>query len=212
MTITSISKLEHAICALVERHDPSRAMLIGVSGIDGAGKGWVSTELAGRLRLHGYHVVVLNVDGWLNLPQVRFSPHSPGAHFYYNALRLDEFFARLLEPLQAHRCVDIAADYAEETAHTFRLHRYVYENVDIVLAEGIFLFKAAYRRIFDLTVWVDCSYETALERAIARSQEGLSPQDTTRAFETIYFPAQHLHAHIDAPKVHATYILPNDPN
>jgi uridine kinase len=39
-----------------------------------------------------------------------------------------------------------------------------------------------------------------LERAIARAQEGLTPDDTIRAYRTIYFPAQEIHFARDNPK------------
>jgi len=58
---------------------------------------------------------------------------------------------------------------------------------------------------------VDCSFETALERAVRRGQEGLPPEETVRAFRSIYFPAQRLHLAKDAPRAAANHILVNDP-
>jgi uridine kinase len=76
--------------------------------------------------------------------------------------------------------------------------------------EGIFLFKPQYRKYFDLTIWIDCSFPTALARAISRAQEGLSPANTIAAYETIYFPAQRIHLAQDEPRDHADLILEND--
>ena len=55
------------------------------------------------------------------------------------------------------------------------------------------------------------SSETALERALQRGQEGLSPAETIRAHKTIYFPAQRLHFARDNPRAVADMILCNDP-
>jgi uridine kinase len=79
-----------------------------------------------------------------------------------------------------------------------------------VLVEGIFILKRAYRSHFDLAVWIDCSFETALGRALL-AQEGLSPAETRKAYETIYFPVQRLHRELDAPRSGADGIIPNDP-
>ena len=84
------------------------------------------------------------------------------------------------------------------------------ENIDILLLEGIFLFKSAYRDKFDLKVWIDCSFDIALHRAIARGQEGLPPAETKHAFETIYFPAQRLHFERDQPREIADVVFNND--
>jgi uridine kinase len=187
------------------------AVLVGMSGIDGAGKGYLAGRLHARLAQAGLGVATLNVDGWLTLPAQRFSSVRPGEHFYHHALRLDAMFAELVLPLRRRRGIRLVAPHAEETATTYGQRLYEYRNVDVVLVEGIFLFKRAYRSHFDLAVWVDCTLETALDRALVRAQEGLPPAETRRAYETIYFPAQRLHLELDDPRGGADAIIPNDP-
>ena len=60
-------------------------------------------------------------------------------------------------------------------------------------------------------MWIDCTFETALERALARAQEGLTPEETIRAYRSIYFPAPEIHFEQDDPKRKATIVLNNDP-
>jgi pantothenate kinase len=79
-------------------------------------------------------------------------------------------------------------DYAEETATTFQPYHYKFRDLDIVIVEGIFIFKKQYCDHFNVSCWIDCSFETALERAVHRRQEDLSPAETVKAFETIYLP------------------------
>ncbi len=52
----------------------------------------------------------------------------------------------------------------------------------------------------------------ALERAIARGQERLPANETIRAYETIYFPAQQIHFASDNPRAAADFIIKNDVN
>ena len=189
---------------------PSRATLVGVSGIDGAGKGYVAARLAARLEAASFRIATVNADGWLELPHVRFDPARPAETFYRHGLRLDEMFARLVDPLCATRGIDLTMDFADETARTYRSVRVVHDDVDVVLIEGVYLFKRAYRSRFDLAAWIECSFETALERAIARAQEGLDPQATRAAYETIYVPAQRLHFERDRPREGADVVVVND--
>jgi hypothetical protein len=118
------------------------------------------------LQNHGLCVAGINVDGWLNLPDRRFGRDNPAEHFYEHALRLDEMFEQLVLPLRRRRGHRVVADFAEETATAFRPHTYHYENVDVIVLEGIYVFKRAYRSHFDLALWIDCTFATALERAI----------------------------------------------
>lgn len=188
-----------------------RSLLVGLSGIDGSGKGFVAKQIEARLAQHSIAAANINVDGWLNLPDRRFNSSRPAEHFYENAIRFDELFAKLLLPLREQRTLNLVTNFAEgETAKSYRQRTYSFKNVGVVLVEGIFLFKREQRKLFDLAIWVDCSFPTALSRALARAQEGLSPAETIRAYETIYFPAQKIHFDRDNPRETAHLIIDND--
>ena len=137
------------------------------------------------------------------------TPENFAEQFYSHAVRFDEMFERLILPLRDHRGVDVLADCGNAKATSPHKHRYVFQNIDVVLLEGIFLFKPGYREYFDLKVWVECTNKMALKRAIARGQEGLPPAETQYSFETIYFPAQRIHFDRDEPRRAADFIVRN---
>ncbi len=193
-----------------ERLTAPSALLVAVSGIDGSGKGYITHTMAELLMRHELKTAVINIDGWLNLPHQRFSATDPAEHFYHHAIRFDELLAQLVLPLRDRRSLELEAYYTEETATNYRKHVYHYEDIDIILLEGIFLLKQRFRDNYDLSIWIECSFETALERAIARSQEGLPPAATIAAYQTIYFPAQRLHFERDQPQQAATAVIAND--
>ncbi len=209
-TEAEVGRGASAILARFERARPAGALLVGVSGIDGSGKGYVTREIAAVLEVAGVRAVSLYVDGWLNLPEVRFSRERPAERFYEKALRLDEMFEKLVLPLKQKRSIRLLADFTEETATSYRPHLYEYQEVEVIVLEGIYLFKRAYREFFDLRVWIDCSFETALSRAVARAQEGLPPEETVKAYRTIYFPAQEIHLERDDPRSEAHLVIRND--
>lgn len=207
------SALEAAVERILEarrRLPPSRAALIAVSGIDACGKGYLTAKLAGLLQASSIRVANINIDGWLNLPHVRFSKVNPAEHFYRHAIRFDAMFEQLIFPLRNCRAIDLTMDYTEEIAASYHKHRVKYEDIDIILVEGIYLLKREFQAAYDLALWIDCSFETALERAIGRAQEGLTPDATIKAYETIYFPAQQIHFAIDDPKAAAQLTIRND--
>ena len=199
---------------LARRADASgeRAVLVGISGIDASGKGFLTEKIAKRLQEAGWRVAMINADDWLNLPGVCLSRHKPAEHFYEHAMRVDEMFNRLIVPLKEKRSISLLAECADAKTTVYRKHLYEFRNIDIVLLEGIFLFKPSYRDYFDVKVWIDCSFATALKRASMRCQEGLPPAETVRAFTEIYFPAQGLHFARDNPRGFADAVLSNDPS
>ena len=111
----------------------------------------------------------------------------------------------------ARRSIEVVADVAEETATSYRQRTYRFADVDVVILEGIYLFKRELRQHFDLALWVECTFATALERAIGRAQEGLPPAETIKAYREIYFPAQCIHFERDSPQAAAAAIIRNDP-
>jgi uridine kinase len=188
----------------------ARPLLVAISGIDGSGKGYVTTQISEALRARDFRVAAINIDGWLNLPRVRFNGANPAEHFYHHAIRFDELFTQLVLPLRDRRSLRLEADYAEETAAAYRRHVYDFKDVEIIVLEGIYLLKRELRSHYDLSFWIECSFETALARALARRQEGLTTKATIDAYRTIYFPAQELHVARDDPRTAATAIVNND--
>jgi uridine kinase len=188
-----------------------RCVLVAITGIDSSGKGYLTAKIAEMLRRTGLRIANINIDGWLNLPDVRFSKTNPAKNFYLNAIRFDDMFAQLIFPLRERRSLQMEMDFAEETATAYRGQAWQFEDIDIILLEGIYLLKRAFQGYYDLSFWIDCSFETALERAIYRAQEGLPAEDAIKAYRTIYFPAQEIHFLRDDPRTAANAIINNDP-
>jgi uridine kinase len=209
--MTEIMATVQSVLAARRRTPAGESTLVALSGIDGSGKGYVAELLAAALEREGLHAIVIHADGWLNLPPRRFDPHRPAEHFYENAIRFEAMFAELVLPLKRARSIRVAVDLASETATDYRRHTFEFTNVDIIVLEGVYLLKRAFRADYDWAVWIECSFETALERALARKQEGLAPDETVRAYRTIYFPAEEIHLARDAPQESADEILINDP-
>jgi uridine kinase len=207
--LNQLDFLTSKIVATRTEKSAEQAVLVGISGIDAGGKGFITEKIAKRLQEAGWRVATINADDWLNVPEVCMSRRSPEEHFYEHAMRFDEMFDQLIVPLKENRAVSFVADCADAKGNR-RKHRYEFRRIDIVLLEGIFLLKRAYREHFDLTAWVECPFDIALERAIERGQEGLPPAETVKAFETIYFPAQRIHFARDNPQGAADFIIQNE--
>lgn len=206
--------LDFAIEKIVETRNwvsADRAALVAISGIDASGKGYLTAKLAEALQRRNLRVANINIDGWLNLPHIRFDRENSAGTFYLRAIRFEAMFSQLIFPLRDRRTLAVEMDYAEETASEYRKRLCAYVDIDVILLEGIYLLKRGFQSYYDLSFWIDCSFETALERALVRGQEGLPPAATAEAYRTIYFPAQEIHFAKDQPRQAASAIINNDP-
>jgi uridine kinase len=208
---TNIRDVADSIAELARTRPRSeRAPLVAVSGIDASGKGFVAGRLTNDLAGRGLNVALLHLDPWHYPQSVRLAAVNPGAHFYHHAFRWDELFHSLVEPLRRDRAIRLTATLIEIARDEYYAHTFTFTDVDIVLLEGIFLLRRDLRARYDLAWWVECSFETAMQRAIARNQEGLPEAELVADFARIYFPAQRHHFAVDDPIASADGILLND--
>jgi uridine kinase len=205
-----VENLAHVIAQRKRGLRSDRALLAAISGIDGSGKSTLALQLAAALGALGLHAVKITLDLWHTPPATRFSEEDPGGHFYQHAFRWSEMFEQLIEPLKRNRRVHLTAEVTRQPENDRILHTYAFENVDVIVLEGIFLFKREHLHRYDVRCWVECSFETALARALRRNQEGLSPEEIHRDYKEIYFYAQRAHFQRDLPRVTAEFIIEND--
>jgi uridine kinase len=193
--------------AAAARAGGGRAALVAISGIDASGKGTLARRLADAL---GPRAALVGLDPW-HAPQTeRLDRVDPAATFYRRAFRWDALFADLIDPLVRDRGIDLQARVIETAVDRWVPHHYEWRDIDVVLLEGIFLFRRELAGRYDLRIWVDCPFAAALERALRRNQEGLPVAQITADYQTIYFPAQRLHLELDDPLAAADAIWLND--
>ncbi|MFM2060388.1 MAG: hypothetical protein RLZZ507_58 [Cyanobacteriota bacterium] len=205
----NIQDLADAIIKKRTEFTGDRGFLVGVSGIDGSGKGYITEKLITVLNHQNVNAVSINLDAWHKLPSERFNSENPAQHFYHNAFHFDDLFQQLILPLKNQRMINLTT-VLTGIAGIPETYNYQFENVDVIVLEGIFLLKRPLQHFYDFKIWIDCSFATALERAIQRNQEDISPEQIIEDYQTIYFPAQKEHLSIDNPKSIADVIYIND--
>ena len=186
-----------------------RALLVAISGIDGSGKSTLASEMAELLEGRGLRPARITLDPWHTPWPMRYDAADPGRHFYRHAFRFDELFARLIAPLRERRSVTLTLDLIRLVDDAWVPHTYDFADVDVILLEGIFLLRRDLRGRYDLAFWVECSFETALARALARNQEGQSEARLRDDYARIYFAAQRHHIALDAPAEAADGVIWN---
>ncbi|HXW10106.1 MAG TPA: hypothetical protein VD737_05805 [Steroidobacteraceae bacterium] len=201
------------LVALAEnRRNRDRALLVAISGVDGSGKTRYAAELAEGLRRAGLCVAVVGVDPWQNPQSERFTSGSePADHFYRRAIRFEELFARVVEPLVTQRSLHLETLGIRTDADVWEPLTYEFADVDVVLLEGIFLFRRDLASRYDLRLWVHCPLPTALRRALARNVERRTEPELRRDYARIYHAAQRVHFELDDPEAGADLVIDNTP-
>ena len=186
---------------------------VAIDGIDAAGKTVLADELATQVVSRGWPVIRASIDGF-HLPRAeryRLGPESPEGYFRdsfdYPVLR-----SELLDPLGP------GGDRRYRTAvFDFEADRPVtppQQHADpdaVLLFEGVFLLRPELDGVWDVTVFVEVSFEEALRRARKRDVRLFgSEAEVEDRYRTRYLPGQRLYLRECRPERRADYVLAND--
>jgi len=208
-TARAIRQVAGAVRQRVPRARPN-ATLVAMSGIDGSGKSALAAPLAQEIESFGFKVAVIGIDPWQNPQSVRFGGTQPGEHFYHHAIRFNALFDRVVRPLTANRSIQLLTQGIRTDYDIYEPVEYRYSDVDVVLLEGIFLLQPRFDWLYDLRVWVECSFASALQRALARNAEARTQQQLRDDYARIYHAAQRHHFLVDEPRERADFVIPNE--
>jgi uridine kinase len=134
----------------------------------------------------------------------------PAENFYKNVFRWDDFFQHLILPLQKQKSIHLETMLIRTDADEYYPFTYRFTHIDILLIEGICLFQKGLLAYYHQKVWIDCSFETGLKRAIGRNAEKLDEEKLIHDYNTWYYPAQRFHFEKDRPRQQADIIFDND--
>src|SRR5438132_10710109 len=116
--LNQLDFLTSKIVATRTEKSAEQAVLVGISGIDAGGKGFITEKIAQRLQESGWRVATINADDWLNLPEVCLSRHKPAEHFYEHDMRFDELLDRLLVTITHNRAATLVPEHARANGRT----------------------------------------------------------------------------------------------
>lgn len=205
-----IPSLTRKVTNAFAHHDKKTAFTVGVSGIDASGKGYTAKVLQEKLENMGYKVANINIDPWQNPIPIRLRKKNAAENVYENIFRWDQFFDQLIFPLQKNKSIYLKTEGIRSDADIYFPLIYDHKDIDILLIEGILLFKKKYLIHYDYKIWVDCSFETGLQRAIHRNIEKLDEERLIHDYDVFYYAAQRLHFDKDDPQRSADIIFYND--
>ena len=206
----SVENLCQTIINQNNKYKPMSAFAVAISGIDGSGKGFVAQQLQNLLEENGCRTALVSMDEWQMPKAVALMKENAAENFYHNVFRWNAFFDSFFIPLQKNRSIQLAVKHFSTPNDEVVIKKYDFSNINILLVEGIFLLKKDLAMFFDYKIWIDCSFETSLKRALQRNQEGLSNLELLNDYNTYYHPAQQYHFEKDEPRKNADTIFINE--
>jgi uncharacterized protein len=148
-------------------------ILIGISGINLSGKTTIANKLIEKYQGQ-YRVYTISLEENQEVLGESLSNINPSKYYYENAYDFPSIKNEI------------------ENA---------YKSNDIVIVEGILIFKNTVNINFDIRVWLDCTFTSSIER---------SSEDKKDLYADYFMWLQRQHFSIDNPKAKADIIIKSD--
>ncbi len=189
-------------------------VLVGIDGVDGAGKTTLADELVPYIEALNRTVVRASIDGFHNPKEVRVMKGilSPEGYFedsFDQQFLINEF----LTPLKKvrHSAVLRSAKHDWKTESVVADKSIVVDQSTIVLFEGVFLFRPELIKFWDYKIYVQIAPDTSLHRGITRDSQLLGGDEVTRGkYLKRYIPGQKIYHDKHDPVSQANLVIQND--
>lgn len=200
--------LDHVAARISEL--PSIGPRIAIDGPDGAGKTHFADRLAELLHnSYQCHVVRVSIDHFHNVRELRYRQgrHSPKG-FWEDSYDYSRFRSDVLEPFapggsRRYRC----ACYSHETDEVLYPEFETADPAAVLVVDGLFLHRAEFSSVWDLSVFLDVSFiETARRMAL---RDG-TPPDPEHPIMRRYVEGQRLYFRQCSPQQLATILIDNN--
>lgn len=187
---------------------------IAFDGVDAAGKTTLADALAGLLpTISPRPVIRASIDSFHNPREARYrqGPDSPEG-YYQDSFDIPALKRSLLDPLGPGGSRRIQAAWFDFRTNTIVRADTVHAAPDAVLLfDGIFLMRPELAGYWDLTIFVQVTFETVLARVIQRDRAYLGDeQNIIRRYRQRYIPAQQRYLETCRPAERADIVIGND--
>lgn len=187
--------------------------LVGIDGVDGAGKTTFANDLAAVLDECGCEVIRISLDDYLNPQSVRYAQGRTSPRgFFEDSYNYQKFHDEVLEPLGhegSGRYRTAAYDLASESPVTSPWR--VAPDEAVVIIDGTFLHRPEFctsrtRKVWDVSVWLDVPFEEAYRRLHDSLGVSEDPRDPRNAR---YYEGQQLYLRQCDPASKADLVIEN---
>jgi uridine kinase len=124
--------------------------------------------------------------------------------YYLNAYRFDEMVEQLILPLKLFGSIKTSVTLND--VMNPRTVEYDFQDIDIIIIEGVYLLQEAYIELYDYTCWVESDYSAAFARLAGQANIEQSQEALVNLYEQLIKPAGQYHIYTDNPQGHANSI------
>jgi uridine kinase len=196
---------EKVLGEIERRKDRNRPFVVGISGIDGAGKTRFAESLEKFLIARKRETQAINLDDFHNPRKVRYAGQDQADNYYNRSFNINLIVEKLLTPLRQKGTFSSKMTVLDLDTDKYDIEREFSFNRDsIVIFEGVFLFRKELSPYIDYKIFLDIPFGESKKRAKDRD-----PEEVIKKYDEKYLPAQARYLEEYPPKKTADIVVGN---
>lgn len=199
----------HVIHCLAKKAIESNARVMGIDGIDFAGKKVFANKLGQYLEMLGKEYQIVHLEDYHRAVEESYKGEDPVEAFYFNGFNNDKLIEEVLNPYTKNGSIDKIVYCLDNTGEAFVNERHYQLSSDgLMIILGCMMFREPLIHYFDMTVFMKVDYRESEHRAslIEAPIYGIDPVELYR---TKNIPAQKMYVQRHDPYENRDFIIDN---
>lgn len=186
-----------------------RAVIVGVNGVDTAGKTRFAWDLAQYLIERGQATQIVHLDDFHNPKEIRAQGVNEIDAYIHNAFNLELLTTALLAPVHAGGSVEKTLSLLDlEMDNMTNQRQYTITPDTIVIIEGVLLFRPQLDTFFDYRIFLDIDFHEVIRRAAGRDKNRFD-ENVAERYRRKYIPIQKWYLKTHRPRQKADLLIDN---
>lgn len=183
--------------------------IVGIDGIELVGKTYFSQKLTAFLELRKTHAIVVKMTDFRSPIEKNYVDEDEVEAFYFHGFNTNKLMNEILTPFKQKGSLNVTLrSFGDETDRYGKEKQYLIEEGDVMLLEGIHMYREPLLDFFDPKIYLFMDEQEALHRALVRDIY-LGEEQKVTEFVRKHIPAQKMYSGKHLPIEESDYAVDN---
>ncbi len=204
--------LPKQIAHLISHLQQDKPILVAFDGVDTSGKTTLANSVYDCLKRDSKNTVQISIDCFHHPKEIRLQKGDLSPEGFFNdSFNIEKILEYVLIPVKEEKPFLTTGLYDYRSEQQIEPAKIPVTPDLIVLFDGIFLNRDELFPYWDLSIFLDVTFETVLKRAIVRDADYFgSVDEVIRRYQKRYIPGEELYLSTCSPKDRAHIVIDNN--
>lgn len=186
-----------------------KTRILGIDGIDFAGKKIFANKVVKYLGLIGMKSTIINLEDFHRSVEVSYRGEDPVEAYYFNGYNNEKLIKEILDPFLANGSLDVELYCVDGTDNQFNKERiYQLDKGSMMIVLGTMMFREPLLSFFDTKIYMRVDYREAEHRA-SLIESPIYGEDPLEVYRTKNIPAQKMYVQKHDPFIKSDFVIDN---